>query len=368
MQKTWQRLKQNNELFEKYFVREQVLQLIRAFFAKHNYHEVEVPVLVPSLIPESYLEVFATQLLDRDRNARPAYLTPSPEIFLKKLLVSGIGNCYSLTKSFRNTEDRSLTHNPEFTMLEWYHVGVDYKALMDETEALFTYIAENIKSKKNVIPAQAGIQIDIDSRSESGMTIEYQGKTIDLVPPWERLTMVEAFQKHANIDLLSVMEEEPMRELAKKRGYKVSERDTWEQLFHQIYLNEVEPKFGQSGKPTIIYEFPSQMAALSQKKKSDPRFAERFEVFIAGLELADGYSELQDWQEQEARFKAEVAERKRLGKIEHPYDQDFIEALKVGLPKCAGIALGVDRLIMLFADTKRIQDTLFFPGDELWSK
>lgn len=344
MPKTWTKLRNNPELFTSYFVREKVLKSLRSFFAKSHYHEVEVPLLTPSLIPESYLEIFETQLLDANRKPQKAYLTPSPELFLKKLLVSGIGNCFTLTKSFRNTETFSNLHNPEFTMLEWYRVEADYLDLMDETEALFLHIAKEL------------------GKSE---TISYQGKKVMLAAPWERLTMVEAWKKHAHINLLDYMELPPMRKLAQKKGYVVELHHTWEQLFNQIYLNEVESKLGQ-GRPTFIYEFPSAMAALAKKKASDPRFAERFELFIEGLELCDGYSELSDWKEQEARFIAETEERKRLGKIDHPYDVDFINALKVGLPRCSGNAVGIDRLIMLFADVAKISDVLFFPGEEMW--
>jgi lysyl-tRNA synthetase class 2 len=176
--------------------------------------------------------------------------------------------------------------------------------------------------------------------------------------------MVAAFKKYASVDLEKNLTQEEIIPTAKAKGY-ATENATWEQLFNQIYLNEVEPNLGQ-GKPTILYDFPSPMAALAKKKHGDPRFAERFEIFIAGLELGDAYSELSDWKEQEERFKAEVVERKRLGKTYYPYDKDFITALKVGLPRCAGLALGVDRLIMLFANVLRIQDVLFFPGSELW--
>lgn len=179
--------------------------------------------------------------------------------------------------------------------------------------------------------------------------------------------MVEAFKKYAKMNLERFLTLGKIASIAKKKGYKVTHDNTWEQLFNQIYLNEVEPHLGR-GRPTILYDFPSQMAALSRKKKDDPRFAERFEIFIEGLELGDAYSELSDWKEQEERFRQEVKQRRRLGKIDHPYDKDFIEALKAGLPRCAGLAMGVDRVLMLFADTKRIQDTLFFPVEEMWEK
>ena len=155
-----------------------------------------------------------------------------------------------------------------------------------------------------------------------------------------------------------------MADIARTKGYPVSEHDSWEELFHLIFLNEVEPHLGR-GKPTILYEYPASLAALARTKHGDPAFAERFEFYIEGLELGDAYSELTDAKEQLQRFQEEV-ERARLGKVEHPVDMDFIDALKAGMPPAGGIAVGVDRLIMLFADTTDIADTLFFPIGDLF--
>ena len=172
--------------------------------------------------------------------------------------------------------------------------------------------------------------------------------------------MCEAFKQFAGFDLTDALTRETLIPFAKKKGYTIGENDTWEELFHQIFLNEVEKHLGR-GKPTILYDYPGSLAALSRKKKSDPRFAERFEFFIEGLELGDAYSELTDWKEQLTRFEKEAAQIKRLGKTEAPIDMDFINALKTGMPPTGGIAVGVDRLIMLFADVADIADTLLFP-------
>lgn len=348
MSNTWKRLKSNPKLFKQYLVREKVIRAIHEYFWKKDYKEVEVPLLAATLPAESYVEVFETRLLDRDRTSYPAYLTTSPEIFLKKLLTAGIGNCFSITKSFRNTETFSSTHNPEFTLLEWYRTEADYKDLMGDTEQLFVEIYKAMLPKiKN-------------------LKLTYQGKVYDLTPPWERLSMSEAFKRYADMDLESALTLDPMKQMAMSKGYTVEIDTTWEELFHQIYLNEIEPHLGKK-MPTIIYDFPAPMSALAKKKTDDPRFAERFELYIAGLELGDCYSELTDWKEQEERFIQETKERKNKNLISYPYDQDFIEALKSGMPKCAGLALGIDRVVMLFADVKSIQDTLFFPACEMWS-
>lgn len=351
--KTWQKLRAHPEFWERYFVREKVLTAIRRFFLDRNFHEVETPYLTGSLPPESYLDIFETTLLDRNRNPKRAFLPTSPEPFLKKLLVAGIGNCFALPKSFRNTETSSMTHNPEFTILEWYRVDANFTNIMDDCEELLVFINAYLQR----------------SRPGYGTTksteIMYQGKRVDIGAPWERLSMVESFRKHAKMDLTQALTRQTIAPIAEKKGYTVRDTDGWEELFDQIFLNEVEPNLGR-GRPTILYDYPMQLAALSQKKKLDPRFAERFEFYIEGLELGDGYSELTGWKEQLARFHLEHEERKRLGKVDHPIDMDFIDALKTGMPKSGGIAVGVDRLIMLFADVKDIADTMFFPAGELF--
>jgi lysyl-tRNA synthetase class 2 len=321
---TWRNLHDHPELWQRYFVREKVIRAIRSYFEKEKFHEIETPILIARPPAESYLDVFETKLLDRKRHAIPAYLSTSPEVPLKKLMVAGLGNCFAITKSFRNMETHSHTHNPEFTILEWYRVGADYTDIMKECERLFTHIG-----------------------------LQYQ---------WERITVAAAFKKYAGVNFDLFFDHAP--EIAQKKGYTLNERTTWEELYHQIFLNEVEPNLGQGKTATILYEFPASLAALARKKEGDPRFAERFEVYAGGLELADAYSELTDAVEQEERFKKEMTEIQRLGKTVYDYDHDFIDALKIGLPKCSGIAVGVDRLVMLAAGVKDIADILFFPATE----
>lgn len=351
--KTWQKLCRHPQLWQRYFIREKVLTAIRQFFFDRGFHEVETPYLTSSLPPESYLDVFETTLLDRRRQSMRAFLPTSPEPFLKKLLVAGLGNCFALPKSFRNTEDKSKTHNPEFTILEWYRVNSDYTEIMKDCEELILFINTYLQRSQNT------------STGVSPTKLIYQGKTIDLTSPWERLTVFEAFKRYAHINLLHAFSRENLKKLALVKGYRMSGEDSWEEIFHQIFLNEIEPHLGQT-KPTIIYDYPAALAALSKKKASDPRFAERFEFYIGGLELGDAYSELTDWKEQRERFEVEVTERKRLGKVDHPIDDDFIKALKVGMPPAGGIAVGVDRLIMLFANVDDIAETLLFPIKDLF--
>jgi len=348
---TWRTLKSHPELWPRYFVRERVMRAIRLFFEERHFHEVEAPLLIAHPPAESYLDVFESKLLNRNRKATPVYLSTSPEVPLKKLMVAGIGNCFSLTKSFRNMETQSETHNPEFTILEWYRVGVDYTDIMRDCEELLLHISESLKR-----------DVDMGKSPES---LVYQGKQVDLRSPWERLTIAEAFKTYARVDFGEFLDVKVARRIAEGKGYRVEAQTTWEELYNQVFLNEVEPHLGH-GRPTILYEFPGALGALARKKPSDQRFAERFEFYVEGLELGDCYSELTDWKEQEERFLGEIKEIKRLGKTMYDYDHDFIEALKVGLPESSGIAVGVDRLIMLFADAKTIQETLLFPADELF--
>lgn len=356
---TWKNLLEHPKLWDRYFVRERVIKAIRAFFDERKFHEVETPVLITHPPAESYLDVFETTLLDRHRNPTKAYLSTSPEVVLKKLMVAGIGNCYALTKSFRNMETQGNLHNPEFTILEWYRVGADYKDIMKDCEEIMLSIHSVIPGlTRNPSILKTGSRL----RGRDDAMI-YQGELIDLSPPWERVSVAEAFKKFAHVDFDTFFDMSSAKEIAKAKGYQVEAKTTWEELFNQIFLNEVEPHLGRN-KPTILYDFPAVMGALAKKKESDPRFAERFELYIGGLELGDCYSELTDPVEQEERFKKEIMEIRRLGKTEYQYDKDFIEALKFGLPTCSGIAVGVDRLVMLFADVHDISDTLFFPGSE----
>lgn len=315
--KTWQRIKNNPKLLDKYLVRERVVDTIRSFFKKQGFHEVSTPILVPVPSIEPNLEVFETELRTSLGKNRRAFLIMSPEFSIKKLLAVGIGNCFEITKCFRNEEEVSRLHNPEFTMLEWYRINSDYTDVMKDFEQLFVKI---IGSKKLV----------------------YQGDIYDLSTPWPRISVAEAFKKFAGRDVL-----------------KVSDED-----FYKIFFNEIEPELAKSKKPFFIYDYPVSQASLSRPKKGDPRFAERFEVFLAGLELGNCFSELIDWKEQKKRFESDRLMRKKLKKTDYPIDSDLIDALKSGLPVVSGIAVGVDRLIMLAADAPEISDTLFFPAGE----
>lgn len=324
--KTWQRIKNNPEIIDRYLVREKVIDTIRSFFKNQDFREVFTPIMVPVPSIEPNLEVFETNLRTFKGVKRRGFLIMSPEFSIKKLLSAGIGSCFEITKCFRNEEEVSRLHSPEFTMLEWYRVNANYTHVMEDFENLFCQIVK-------------GINKDVDLSSW-----EYQGDKYDLTLPWPRISVAEAFQKYADVDVLSVSEED----------------------FYKIFFNDIEPNLAKSKKPFFIYDYPASQASLSRRSKNDPRFAERFEVFLAGIELGNCFSELTDADEQLLRFKSDLAERQKMGKTDYPIDMDLIEALRGGLPEVSGIAVGVDRLVMLAANAPDVADTLFFPADEMF--
>jgi lysyl-tRNA synthetase class 2 len=317
--KTWQRIKNNPKLLDQYLVREKVIDTIRSFFKNQGFHEVFTSIVVPIPSIEPNLEVFKTELRTSKGLKRDGYLIMSPEFSIKKLLAAGIGNCFEITKCFRNEEEVSRLHSPEFTMLEWYRVNANYFDVMNDFEDLFLKIVGKDKLK-------------------------YQGEIYDLAKPWPRITFAEAFKKYAEENIEDVKDED----------------------FYKTFFNKVEPEILKSKKPVFLHDYPISQAALARPKREDPRYAERFEVFIAGVELGNCFSELTDPKLQHKRFESDLAERKKLGKTDFPIDEDFIDALKSGMPESSGIAVGVDRLIMLIADTPTVSDTIFFPDNELF--
>lgn len=326
-----------NRNFDSYRKYIQVTSAIDAYLAEKGYLKLDLPVLSPALIPESYLEIFETEFRYFDTTEK-LYLTPSPELFIKRLLSEGIGDCYYMGKSFRNSEPHSPKHEPEFTMLEMYKVGENYKYMAQEVLEMLQYIAKELR-------------VTNDELREN--EIVYQGKKVSL-EKWEEFTIAQVFQKYAGITEAELFDHSKLLAKAKEKGYTV-DGFTYEDLWSQIYTNEIESHLGNNGYPTILYDYPVEFAALS-KPNPDGRTAQRFEFYIAGVELGNCYSELTDWKLQDTRFHKEYEERKKSGKIDHPVDWGFIDALKKGLPESTGIAIGVERLAMIFADATNIAD------------
>lgn len=346
-------------LREKLRMRTLVVNKIRDFFVKEGFMDVETPELVSLPGMEPHLDVFKTTFRSwqaRGKNgqvggaqantsegAQDMYLITSPEYAMKKLLVAGYEKVFQICKSFRNKEDVSLLHNPEFTILEWYRSFASYEEIMTDTEKLVGFLCSEFR----------GVQ-----------ELEFNGHKVDVSGIWERKKVKDLFAEMAGIPVADFEDVERFREAVKSKGYKVDQSTLYEDLFFEVFLNEIEPKLGLK-KPVIVYEYPVSMAALSKRCEDDPRYAERFEVYIAGLELCNAFTELNDPSEQKARLEVEREERKKLGKEQYDIDDTFIEALRFGMPPAGGVALGVDRLAMLILGIEDINDALFFPHRDL---
>src|SRR5216683_5976218 len=323
--------------------RGRVTAAIRHFFAARGFAEVDTPALQISPGLEPHLMAFATELVEPGEGPRPRYLHTSPEFAMKKLLVAGVPRLFQLTHCFRDGE-RSATHHPEFAMLEWYRAGAGYRDLMADCEALL-----------GRAQAAAGVA-----------ALSWNGRRADACRPWQRLSVAEAFARHARIDLLATAPD-PARPdaallaaAAAKTGIAPHPGDDWETLFFRIFLERIEPHLG-IGVPTILYDYPLALAALSRRKPDDPRLCERFELYVCGLELANAFGELTDPAEQRRRFLADQAKKQALYGETYPIDGDFLAALSHGLPDCAGIALGFDRLVMLATGARHIEEVLWAP-------
>lgn len=330
--------KQKN--WEKYWIRERIIDSIREYFKGRGYHEVMTPLLLPTVSTEPQLEVFETLMYDDQGSKRRMFLPTSPEFSMKKMLCAGSGSIFQITSSFRNGEGRSPRHSPEFTILEWYEVGGDYMSVIAEFEKLMIYIVQSLETCE-----------------DSPRRLVYQGQEYDLASPWSKISVKNAFEKYAGIDEETMLSEEKLKVVASEKGYQVNVQTTWEEVWNQIVANEIEPELGQQG-PTLLFDYPVVQAALAKKCK-DGRYAERAEVYLAGMELANIFSELTDWKEQEVRCKADLAERVRLGRTEYPMDDELIEALKSGMPETGGVAVGVDRLVMLLTDSVDIREVRY---------
>ncbi|HTY82176.1 MAG TPA: EF-P lysine aminoacylase EpmA [Dehalococcoidales bacterium] len=283
-----------------------ILGFIRGFFNKQDFLEVETPVRVPVVAPEPYIIPIESD---------GWYLSTSPELHMKRLLAAGYERLFQFSRCFRKGE-RGRWHNPEFTMLEWYRAGADYNVIIHDMELIFTGLAKKLGIKK---------------------TINYNGSAIDISLPWPRITVRDAYRNAAGWD--PVVTNDPRR-------------------FDIDFIEKVLPSFSQT-RPTVLIEYPSAMAALARLKPGDSAVAERSEIFMGGLELANIYSELAEPQEQEKRFKEALEEIRRDRGQKMAMPQKFMAALPK-MPLCGGVALGIDRLVMLFCDASSIDEVMAF--------
>jgi lysyl-tRNA synthetase class 2 len=323
--------------------RNAVAAALRGWFGAEGFVEAEPAALQVSPGNETHLHAFATEEIALDGAARrPLYLHTSPEFALKKLLAAGEPKPFALARVFRNRE-RSALHHPEFTMLEWYRAGAPYTALMDDCARLLALAAEAAGARR----------------------LSWRGAEADPFAEPERLTLAEAFDRFAGIDLLATLapdgatDRDGFAAAAASAGVRVAPDDSWSDVFSRVLAERIEPHIGR-GRAAILCEYPITEAALARPSPRDPRVAERFELFACGVELANAFGELTDPAEQRRRFEADMAEKARLYGERYPLDEDFLAALAV-MPEASGAALGFDRLVMLCTGAERIEDVLWTP-------
>ncbi len=304
---------------------------LRQWFAGEGFVEVETPILQVSPGAEVHLAGFVTDWELPDGEERVRWLHSSPEFAMKKLLAGGVPKLFQFARVFRNAEGSAL-HHPEFTMLEWYRAGVGYDAIMKDCATLL---------------ALTGVD-----------ELRWDGHVCDPRAEPERLTVAEAFQRYAGVDLFATVGS--AERLAQASGVAMHADDTWDDVFFRIMFDRIEHRLGM-GRPTILCEYPIAMAALARAKPGDARVAERFELYVCGVELANAFGELTDPVIQRARLQADMDEKERLYGVRWPVDADFLAALDHGLPDCAGVALGFDRLVMLATGARHIEDVLWLP-------
>jgi lysyl-tRNA synthetase class 2 len=319
--------------------RSAVTAAFRAWFAARDFVEVETPVLQISPGNETHLHAFASDLVGPGGERHPLYLRTSPEFACKKLLASGEPRIFEFARVFRNRE-RGALHHPEFTMLEWYRANEGYDVLMDDCCALLAVAA----------------------RAVGATEFEFRGRVADPFESPERVTVAEAFARHAGIDLLSTLtsgqgDRAALAEATAKAGIPFGDDDSWGDLFSRIMAERIDPHLG-NGRATILCEYPITQAALARAKPGDPRVAERFELYVCGVELANAFGELTDADEQRKRFAAAMAEKERIYGERYPVDEEFLNALS-HMPPASGIALGFDRLVMLATGAQRIEQVLW---------
>lgn len=302
-----------------------IIKALRHFFDERGVLEVDTPLLSHAAVTDVHLHSFLTRFVGPGRpNGQQLYLTTSPEFHMKRLLAAGIGPIYQVTKAFRN-EEAGRYHNPEFSLLEWYRPGFDHHALMDEMNELLMYLL-NCSSA-------------------------------------ERMTYRQAMLTHAAIDPLTATVAELQKAVPADLADFVDHEQDRDVLLELLFSHCVEPKIGIQA-PAFIYDFPASQAALARISAQDPRVAERFEVYFGGMELANGFHELTDVEEQRQRFEHDNWLRRQKGLSEMPIDELFLASLTHGLPDCAGVALGIDRLLMLCCDTTRIEQVMSFSIDK----
>ena len=306
--------------------RAQIIRIVRDFFYSRDYLEIETPVLSPYLIPESPIEIFKTELISPyTDNKKEMYLTPSPEIWMKKAISEGSGNIFQITKSFRNSEQKGNQHNNEFTMMEWYTINADYNDSLVLTENLLS---------------------ELYSRFKTG----------PIKPPVIKISVKEAFSRYTGIDLDKCGTREDFHEEIKSCGYDINQSYNWEETFNSIFLSEVEIKL-PADRPVALFDYPSQIPCLA-KKTGNGKYYERWELYLNGIETANCYTEETDKKEIDRFFKSEL-KLKEESPVPHHVDFSYTDIFN-SFPGCSGTAVGIDRLVMAASGSDNIKDILSF--------
>lgn len=323
------------ELVRALIARDRMMRALRAFFQARRFVEVETPNLVPTPGTDVYLEAFESHFTGMGfiEQAR-LFLHTSPEFAMKRLLASGMERIVQVCKVYRNGE-WTAQHNPEFTMVEWYRAFSGYAAIMDDVEGLVRAVVTAHDEETGCAALRAQVS-----------------------QPFERLTVAEAFERHCGLDLLALDTADALRGAALARGLgRLSPGGGWDDYFHELMLTHVEPALGVE-RPTFLIDYPRPLAVLARTRDDDPRVAERFELYISGVELCNGFTELNDPVEQRARFEEDLARRQALSLSPYPMPEAFLEALAQGMPPSGGVALGLDRLLMLMLGASTLSDVV----------
>ena len=315
-----------------FITRSLIIQSMRRYLDEHGYLEVETPMM-HAIAGGAAARPFITHHNALDM---PLYLRIAIELHLKRLIVGGLEKVYEIGRVFRN-EGISTRHNPEFTMMELYEAYADFKDIMKLTENLISHIAQEV----------LGTQV-----------IQYGEYTVDLTPEWRRLHMVDAIKEYTGVDFWKHMSDEEARALAKEHNIEITENMKFGHIVNEFFEQRVEEKLIQ---PTFVYGHPVEISPLAKKNEKDPRFTDRFELFIVGREHANAFTELNDPIDQRQRFEAQLKEREQGNDEAHMMDEDFLEALEYGMPPTGGLGIGVDRLVMLLTNSPSIRDVLLFP-------
>jgi lysyl-tRNA synthetase class 2 len=322
----------NDQVKEVFVLRSRIIQAIREFFIARGFLEVETPMMQP--IPGgATARPFKTyhNALDMD-----LFLRVAPELYLKRLVVGGIERVFEINRNFRN-EGISIKHNPEFTMLEFYMSYGTYEDLMDLTEELFTEVLTSVLGT---------------------LVIRYQGRDIDFTPPWRRVVLKQAICEIGGMPESALESREESIAWARRSGIDLTGAEEPGEVLTKLFDQLVEPTLDN---PTFVCAYPTDVSPLSRRNDDDPSVTDRFELFIAGRELANGFTELNDPEDQRARFEAQVAKRERGDKEAQFMDKDYVRALEYGMPPTAGEGIGIDRLVMLLTDSASIRDVILFP-------